>query len=72
MNFGIGQYHARPTSILYGELRLTIFTSNTADGAPQVLALQGFDVFYLECLYVQIVESEQCDGILDLNFGATD
>ena len=45
---------------------LTVLAGDAANGAGQMVAVEGLDVLDLEGLDVEVVESEQGDGIVDI------
>src|SRR4051812_25050231 len=64
VDFGVGKHDPGPAGVLDGELCLAVLAGDTANGTTHVLALQGLDILDLESLNVQVIQTQQGDGIV--------
>jgi hypothetical protein len=66
VDLAVSQYDASLRGIFDGEFCLSILTCYAPDGAGHVVALQGFDVFYLKGLNVEVVEPQKSNRIVEI------
>ena len=66
MNSRIGNDNSSPGGILNSKSRLSVLPGHTSHGTGQVIAAQEFHVCHLEGLEVQIVQSQECDRVLNV------
>lgn len=64
MHLAIRQHHSGTTCILNGEFRLAVFPGYSSYGAAEMVAGQRLDVLDLKGLDVQVVESQEGDGVV--------
>ena len=57
MNLGVRDDYARATCIFNREACAAVFASNAADSTAQVVAMQGLDIFDLERVDEQVIET---------------
>ena len=60
----VGQHDARPRRVLDRELCAPALAGNAADGAREVVALEGLDIIDVECLDEEVVHTEQGHRVL--------
>ena len=64
--FRLGDDDSCAGCVLDSELCLALLSTNTADASAQVVSVKGLDVFDLERLKVQVVQSEDSDSVLQV------
>ena len=62
----IGQHNPRPARILNRELRLTIFPRYPSHRSTQVLAIKLLHILHFVALDLQVVQTEECDGVVEV------
>ena len=65
MDFGVGQYDSRFGDVLNRVLGPAALARQPADATRQMIALQCFDVFNVERVEIEIVETKQSQRIVD-------
>ncbi len=62
MDLRLGKHDACACGVFNGEFGFAVLAGDTANGAAQVVSVQGLHVFNFKSLQEKVVESQQCDG----------